>query len=156
MIRIIGTIQERFESKFTKSDDCWEWGAYKDRDGYGTIWIAGRQQKAHRASYQLYIGEIPPRLCVCHRCDNPGCVNPDHLFLGTHADNAHDHVNKGRGFRPVMSGEKNVSAKLTEAQVIEIRARHSYGAKNVDLAKEFGVAQQTISMIVCCHNWTKI
>lgn len=151
-----GTVQERFEAKFTKTEGCWEWNARKDRGGYGRLRVAERTQKAHRVAYQLYVGEIPEGLCVCHRCDNPGCVNPYHLFLGTKADNARDRDNKGRGGHSVMSGEKNGHAKLTEVQVVEIRAKHANGARNVDLAKEYGVAHQTISSIVCGDRWTKI
>ena len=149
-----GTIQERFEAKFTKSDGCWEWKAYKRRDSYGWFWFAGRIQLAHRVSYQLYVGEIPNGLCVCHRCDNPGCVNPAHLFLGTIADNMRDCNNKGRGTD--TSGEKNGHSKLIEAQVIEIRVKYANGATQVNLAKEFGVAQTTISNIVCGCTWTRI
>ena len=151
-----GTVQERFEAKFTKSEGCWEWNAYKDRVGYGTFRIAERHQMAHRVAYQLYVGEIPAGLCVCHHCDNPRCVNPAHLFLGTQADNMRDRENKGRGVFPGLSGENHGSAKLTEAQVIEIRAKYGEGARQVDLAKEFGVTQSIISMIVCGRVWTKI
>lgn len=153
-----GTIQERFEAKFTKSDGCWEWNAGKGGHGYGVFVIIGKNQYAHRVAYQLYVGEIPASLYVCHHCDNPGCVNPAHLFLGTHNDNMRDCKNKGRGIGKSSgaSGEKHRSAKLTNAQVIEIISLHSEGARNVDLAKEFGVTQPTISKIVCGHNWTKI
>lgn len=152
------TILERFEAKFTKSDGCWEWGGSKSRSGYGGFMVAGRKQLAHRVSYQLYVGEIPAGLCVCHRCDNRGCVNPDHLFLGTHTDNMRDCVNKGR--RKIKwidtSGEKRSRSKLNESQVIEIRTKHESGARGVDLAKEYGVSRPAISMIVRRHNWAKI
>ena len=149
------TIQERFESKFTKSDGCWEWEAGKVRNGYGTFRIAERKQRAHRVAYQLYVGEIPDGMYVCHRCDNPSCVNPEHLFLGTNADNVHDRENKGRGkyVIPDNSGEKNSSAKLTCAQVVEIWARHSDGERVVNLAKEFGVSQSAIYKIVYGLTW---
>ena len=152
----VKTLQERFEAKFVKSDGCWEWGAGKVLDGYGHFSIAGVAQRAHRVAYQLYVGEIPEGMCVCHHCDNPGCVNPSHLFLGTTADNMRDRENKGRGIRPMNTGEKHGHSKLTEAQVIEIRAKHSSGARVVDLAKEFGVAHQTISKIVHRRTWTRI
>ena len=148
------TIQERFEAKFTKAEGCWEWRAFKNSKGYGALYFNGRQRLAHRVAYQLYVGEIPAGLCVCHRCDNRGCVNPTHLFLGTQADNVHDCEDKGRDVHPF--GEKHGRSKLTNEQIIEIRARHSDGAQNVDLAKEFGVSQPTISMIVCGHTWTRI
>ena len=150
------TIRERFEAKFKKGErsDCWEWEASKLPTGYGRFNIAGRIQRASRVAYQLYVGEIAEGLFVCHRCDNPSCVNPDHLFLGTPADNMRDRGNKGRG--KDQCGEKNSSAKLTNAQVIEIMALHNDGARNIDLAKEFGVAPQTISAIVCGHNWANL
>ena len=68
------TRKERFEEKYTKGDDCWEWQAYKDKDGYGRIPFLGKTQSAHRISYQLYVGDIPDGLCVLHKCDNPACV----------------------------------------------------------------------------------
>ena len=149
-----GIIQERFESKFTKSDGCWEWNAGKVRDGYGQFRIAGLMQKAHRVAYQLYVGEIPAGLYVCHRCDNPGCVNPGHLFLGTKSDNNRDRKNKGRSAH--QFGEKNGRSKLSDVQAVEIMVKHNEGASVVDLAKEFGVAHQTISNIVCGRNWVNI
>ena len=150
------TIQERFESEFTKSDGCWEWEASKRGAGYGQFGISGRQQYAHRVAYQLYVGEIPEGLCVLHQCDNRKCVNPDHLFLGTQADNMRDCKNKGRHTRPDNSGEKNNHSKMTETQIIEIRAKYSEGATQSELAKEFGVSQANISDIVCRRTWTKI
>ena len=145
---------ERFESRIKKSENCWEWNGGKSVLGYGRFWLDGRDQRAHRVSYQFYVGEIPDGLNVCHRCDNPGCVNPDHLFLGTTTDNARDRMNKGRGFRP--TGERHHMAKLTEEKVKEIRARHSDGARGDDLAKEFCVSEPTISMIVCGHIWANV
>jgi hypothetical protein len=149
------TIQKRFEAKFEKggSGDCWEWTACKNRNGYGTFKLSGRRQSAHRVSYQLYVEEIPDGLHVLHRCDNPGCVRPEHLFIGTHTDNMRDCENKAR--RVHQSGEKNGGAKLTAAQVVEIRERFAAGELQIDLAKEFGVARETISRIVCGHTWEK-
>ena len=146
------TPQERFEEKFTKADGCWEWTACRDKWGYGRLQFSEKMQGAHRVAYQLYVGEIPDGLCVLHHCDNPSCVRPDHLFLGTNDDNVRDRDGKGRG----AIGEKNGSAKLTEEQVKTIRSKRKEGAHTIDLAKQFGVAQRTISKIVLYQKWAKI
>lgn len=105
---------ERFESKFDKGDGCWVWKAHKNKNGYGQfgVMLEGRNgymvnRYAHRVSWMLYRGEIPEGLCVCHSCDNPSCVNPDHLFLGTRKDNTQDMINKGRH----LEGNRMVSEK---------------------------------------------
>lgn len=152
------TIQKRFEEKFVRGrgDECWEWIAHKNNDGYGCFGFDGKVEGAHRIAYQLYVGEIPEGLCVCHRCDNPSCVRPDHLFLGTQADNMHDRDNKGRGVFPDNSGENQWRSKFTNENVKTIRILHANGARNVDLAKQFGGSPQNISRIVCGRRWTKI
>lgn len=145
------TLKERFEAKYVKTNGCWEWTAGKDHGGYGRIKIDGYRQSAHRVAYRLYVGEIKDGLYVLHHCDNRGCVNPSHLFLGTSSDNMHDCVNKGRCER--ASGEKHYLAKLTAEQVKSIRTRRSAGARVIDLAKEFEVSKQNIRMIVRFHTW---
>ena len=142
----------RFEIKVKKSvAGCWEWTAAKHPKGYGSFSLGGRVMGAHRVAYQLYVGEIPEGLWVCHRCDNPSCVNPSHLFLGTNADNTHDRDNKGRG----SYGEERPNAKLTNNKVNEIRARWLDGEPMSKLGREFGVARQTISMIVHNRKWRR-
>jgi len=115
--------KDRFWLYVRKSDECWEWIGGKDRDGYGifTIKLDSKKRKATRAPRVAWIltnGEIASRMCVCHKCDNPGCVNPDHLFLGSAADNNLDKIRKGR--HRYAKGMDVGHAKLTEDQVLEI------------------------------------
>lgn len=150
------TVKERFEAKFEEDESgCWNWTASK-RAGYGAFGIDGRTQRAHRVAYQLYVEEIPAGLCCLHRCDNRGCVNPDHLFLGTYTDNNRDCENKGRRPRIDTSGEKHGKAKLTEDDVRTIRTMYANGARQVDLARKFGVSQSAIYHIVHRCNWKNI
>jgi hypothetical protein len=88
---------KRFWDKVVKTDTCWVWTASVNGKGYGSFGYGGRVQLAHRVSWQMHCGPIPPGLCVCHACDNPSCVRPDHLFLGTIKDNNRDRDRKGRG-----------------------------------------------------------
>lgn len=144
---------KRFEEKVDKSKNgCWEWMAAKHPKGYGNFSLDGKIQGAHRIAYKLYIGKIPEGLFVCHHCDNPGCVNPEHLFLGTNADNAHDRDNKERG----SYGENRPNAKLTADMVNKIRVKWMDGITMSDLGREFGVARQTISTIVHNRKWRRV
>lgn len=94
----MSTIHTRFFGKFKESPSCWEWLAYRDRKGYGRFMVPGSKTSlAHRFSWELHRGPIPTGMCVLHRCDNPPCVNPAHLFLGTLQDNVRDMIQKGRG-----------------------------------------------------------
>lgn len=148
-------VVQRFESNFVKrkGNKCWEWKAFKDRHGRGKFKV-GHEQYASRVSYRLYVGELPPKLLVCHTCDNPGCVNPKHLFLGTHKDNVQDMLKKGRA-NP-EKGEDRHCAKLTEEQVLEIRRRYQwtgYRSNTWTLAKEFGIARSSVVRIVYGRTW---
>jgi len=139
---------DRFWSKVTKTDNCWEWQAKRTPLGYGQFWSAAQKTElAHRAAWRITHGPIEPGKLVCHRCDNRACVRPDHLFLGTDLDNYHDAARKGRvAYR---SGAKNGNAKLTLAQIADLRARYVPGVTPLkDLAREFGITRSHVSHIV--------
>lgn len=134
---------------------CWNWNGCTNAKGYGMMGrrAAGEHHYyAHRWAYAVCVGSIPRGKIVCHRCDNPTCINPAHLFLGTHSDNALDREQKGRGRD--SSGENNPTASLTWAKVHAIRAAYRRGkTRQVDLARRYGVDQTTISSIVRNKTW---
>lgn len=147
-------LKERFWRKVDKrgSDDCWEWTACCDKRGYGLINEGGHYGKrlfAHRVSWQIHNGPIPEGLCVCHHCDNPVCVNPIHLFLGTDKDNLEDCVRKGRSAR----GEKNGIAKLAEKEIHTIRRLLKENHTQAALARMYNVDFMTIHYIKTGRNW---
>lgn len=131
---------------------CWEWQGTTSRMGYGSIWAEGKLQAAHRLAFRVFVGCFPEEMYVLHRCDNPPCCNPDHLFLGTHTDNMRDMAKKGRS--KDNAGEKNDSAKLTWPEVREIRRRRADGREPIrDLADEFGVSLGAIDHIIHNRTW---
>ena len=154
-------IQERFWRYTKKTRRCWLWTGGKFRRGYGQFSISGKNLKAHRVSYEIHIGPIPSGLLVCHKCDNPSCVNPKHLFLGTWKDNVADMTRKGR--RIDNSGENHNLAKVNWKQVREIRRKYAmneskdryvekkYSASK--LALEYGISQTMVSNIVSGRAW---
>jgi HNH endonuclease len=126
-------------------DECWPWlGSTRGR-GYGDFKIGGHHVVAHRLAFELATGTDPGDLLVCHTCDNPPCCNPAHLFLGTVADNNRDKQHKGRQTR--LLGSRNPNAKLSEADVREIRRRRAAGEKGRTLAREFEVSPSRITML---------
>ncbi len=148
---------KRFWDKVRKTNDCWEWTAGSYTDGYGSFWLNGRSVHAHRLAWILINGDIPDGLCVCHHCDNPSCVNPDHLFLGTKADNNRDRDNKGRrGDCGQSPGENHAQAKLTDGQVISIRFQYENGDSQPHIAAKYNISQSAVSLIVGRKRWCHI
>lgn len=150
------TLFERFWDKVLIGDGCWEWVAHKNNDGYGAIRYNRKMVKAHRLAWILTNGDIPEGLCVCHKCDNPACVRPGHLFLGTRKENMRDMAAKGRNYVPDVTGAKNPGAKLSVKQVQEIRARALAGETQAALGREFGLTQSGISNITRKNRWKHI
>ncbi len=132
--------------------DCWEWQGYRERYGYGTISTGSRSDGtkrkilAHRAAWMAWHGNIPADLAVLHKCDNPACFNPNHLFLGTQADNMRDMAQKGRS----NSGARNPGAVLTKEQAVEIFA---LPGRQADIAARFGVSRSTVGKIKRGEAW---
>lgn len=151
-------INIRFWSAVQKAgpDDCWLWTrkAAGGKIKYGRIFYNGRQEQANRVSWMMHFGTIPDGLDVCHTCDNPLCVNPAHLFLGTHTDNMRDKMRKGRGNHQI--GEVNHAAKLTERDVLEIREWLEQGMSQREIAKRKGVTPTAISYINTRTTWKHI
>ena len=130
-------------------DECWNWIG-KTRGGYGYLRNLKRVM-AHRFSWEIHNNTIPEEQCVCHHCDNPGCVNPSHLFLGTHADNMADKRKKGRQSR--FPGSANQQAKLNESKVLEIR--NAVGTQR-EIGLSFGISNQLVSRIRRGECWTHL
>ena len=144
------TLQERFEEKiYYGPDGCWYWLGRLNDSGYGKINIGNRKvTTAHRIAMKLYKGVDPGKLCVLHSCDNPACVNPEHLRVGTHKENMDDRTERG-----TLKGETHGRAKLTNKEVLEIRASLE---KDEILAHRYKCGQGTISKIRNRHSWRHI
>ena len=160
--RLAGSVtvrdRERFWTKVDRSGECWEWLSTKNPKGYGrfsvTVSPATPRQhwySAHRLAWSWENESETGELCVCHRCDNPGCVNPAHLFLGTDLDNARDRDAKGRRLAPI--GEANGRAKLTAAEVESIRAEFAAARPRAELALQYGVSRKSIDDIIARRTW---
>lgn len=150
---------ERFNNRY-KVDDvvherlktpCWTWTAGKISAGYGSFSVDGKETRAHRYSYELYVGKIPKGLLVRHRCDNPACVNPEHLLLGTDKDNAKDRCRRGRG----NEGEKQGNSVLKTFQVIEIFKSKESKSSNY-LAQKYKISPTTIFDIWSGRTWSHL
>lgn len=128
-------------------DKCWNWKRCLDGSGYGQLGINGKLIRAHRVSYQLHVGPIPKKMCVLHKCDNPKCINPKHLFLGTHNDNMQDKVQKNRG-------RNNI--KISNNDVIKIKKMIFKEIPNFKIAKIYNVHESTISRLKLRKIWKTI
>lgn len=136
-----------FWNKVIKTDTCWLWSAAKDKDGYGIFHCESKNRRAHRISWELSNGKIKNNLLVLHKCDNPTCINPSHLFLGTTKDNVNDRVKKGRsGF--------GVTSKIDYKKAIKIRELFSKGVNTrKELAYKFSIHRRTVSDIISNKSW---
>lgn len=148
------SFESRFWKKVNKTDTCWLWTASVLENGYGQITQneKGEMVKAHRASYFLHHGEIPEGLLVCHTCDVRTCVRPDHLFLGTCADNHRDRNEKDRQAK----GETVGNSRITGADVQSIRLQYSQGASRKSLALQFSISVPNVHCIVNRITWKHV
>lgn len=153
---------DRFWAKVRKGPECWQWTGWCHKSSkthrrlpYGKFKIRGKTCLAHKLSYELAFGPIPSGKVVRHTCDNPKCVRPDHLKLGTLSDNMQDMMRRGRGNGQIPGGTDHPSARLTEDEVRTIR-ESSDSSTQAELAKEFGVSSSTISGIIRGRIWKHV
>lgn len=142
----------RFWARVNKTEECWLWEGPRNHFGYGLFAFARQTLATHRVSFELAYGPIPSPLFVLHKCDNPRCVNPEHLYLGTQLDNMRDRQSR-TGY---PQGIKHHMAKLTENEVREIRRLYADGTSQISLAEQFNSDQTNISMIVNRKTWRHI
>lgn len=134
---------------------CIEWSGARNQSGYGKYQQNGKTRPAHRVAWEVHNRRsIPVGMQVCHRCDNPPCINPEHLFVGTGADNARDCVAKGRKFHTI--GERHGMAKLTDSDIRVIRSRLNKGASYPTIAGEFAISTTTVWRIANDHSWSHV
>jgi len=152
------SVAERFWPKVATTDNnedaCWPWKASLRSSGYGQFYFRGRPTNASRVAYELAYGPVPAGMDVCHRCDNPPCVRPSHLFIGTRRENMFDAKRKGRLRAP--RGEANPKAKITAVQVAAIRAEYAAGgATHRSLGAKYGLNHSTVGDILRGQCWTE-
>lgn len=155
------TSVDRFWPKVDKLDPCgcWIWKGGLNQGGYGRLQRDDGSKKlvlSHRFSFELHHGAIAEGMCVCHRCDRPACVNPDHLFLGTIADNNLDMQAKGRNQVPGYAGEKHPMAKLTAEDVLQIRQRLATRESRNKIAADYGISPNYLQLIKSRVTWRSV
>lgn len=148
-------LRGRIRAGADRTGGCWVWRGDAFKNGYGRLSVHDHPHYAHRVAYETHVGPIPAGQFVCHRCDNPRCVNPAHLFLGTPKDNNADMHAKGRA-RKSRGGAGHGNEKLTIEQVREIRRRHALGASHRELSLAFGVSMGAIGGVVYRLNWRHV
>lgn len=144
----------RFWARVEKSDACWLWTGPLINAGYGKFKVESRTRSAHRFSYELRHGPIPEGMIICHTCDNPPCVNPDHLFLGTNKDNSRDMVAKNRAAR--LRGERANGVKLTTEDVLEIRRLRKAGVACEEVARQFSLTKAHVWRVAQGTSWAHL
>lgn len=157
-------LMQRFLSKVEKQESgCWLWTGAIGSAGYGHFAFNGRPAKAHRVAYELFVGKIEllegadsRGTCVMHKCDNPKCVNPEHLMLGTHRDNMVDKIAKNRCSSRPLLGEKHQNSKLKTDDIYVIRSLNYVGAKMDQIADVFGVNRATVHRVLTGKTWAHI
>lgn len=144
------SLSKRLYGNVKRNGKCLEWAGNKDKNGYGRMSVHNKSTLTHRIAWELSNGPIPKGLCVLHKCDNPSCIRIDHLFLGDRIDNNHDCIRKGRANKRGLIGEEHNLAKLTDADVMAIRASDERGK---DLAERYDVEQTTITDVRKGKTW---
>lgn len=154
-MQVADKYRARFNRRVLKTDGCWLWTAGKSSAGYGRMSVNSNAIYVHRLSYEMHVGEIPDGLHVLHRCDNPACCNPAHLFLGTHAENMRDRDAKGRGrtCNGKTGGEAHPLARLSSVDVVNIR---SDVRPHRVIAQEYGISRRYVGEIKCRKSWAHI
>ena len=144
---------DAFRAHVVVGDDCWDWSAARDKDGYGLFKLRGVTRRAHRIAYLAYVGSFDPKLHVQHRCDNPACCRPSHLFLGSQRDNVKDMMGKGRHVAPY--GEVHWNRKITSQQRALILARRKEGALLREIAVEVNLSVSQVSKLARVDSWKR-
>ena len=150
------TVEQRFWAFVERTTTCWLWKGERTERGYGKFRHAGKNKRAHRVSWEMHYGPIPKGMCVLHSCDNPPCIRPKHLFLGTRKDNTWDAIRKGRATTTYMPGEGNRYAKLSRLNVLYMRKLRKLRWTYARIGAAFGVTESAADHAIRGITWSKI